>query len=241
MIAAGEQEYKHRFWIFGGIFWLSFSLYLFDHQNAGVALALAAARLQHRAMIGSDVRITFIAGALLTLVAAALRTWATGYLRPEIMVDGKVHSSRLVADGPYRFVRNPLYLGNMILAVGFAVMASRLGAIVMIAAHVIFLLRLIGREERELTVGQGAAYADYVRAVPRLVPALTPQVAPAGHPFSLGAGMLGEGFFWGMALSVVVFAATISLVWFYATLFGAFAIYFACLPIIKKRWAGRDS
>ncbi len=241
MFAAGEQEYKHRFWIFGGIFWLSFSLYMVDHQNAGVALALVIARLQHRALSNSDIRMLFAAGAMLTLLAAALRTWATGYLRPEIMVDGKVHSSRLVADGPYRFVRNPLYLGNMILAVGFAVMASRVGAIVLIAAHAVFLLRLIGREEREMTIGQGEAYAEYVRAVPRLVPALTPRVAPAGHPFSLGAGLLGEGFFWGMALSVVVFAATVSLVWFYATLFGAFAIYFACLPIIKRRWAGKES
>jgi len=71
--------------------------------------------------------------------------------------------------------------------------------------------------------------------VPRLVPALTPQVAAAGHPFSLGAGLLGEGFFWVMALSVVVFAATLRLTWFYVTLAAAFAIYFACLPIIKKR------
>ena len=233
--AAGEQEFKFRFWIFGGIYWLSFLLYVFDPKNAGFALGQAIAKLRHCAPGGSDVHAVFFAAALLALLAAALRTWATGYLRPEIVVDGTVHSSRLVADGPYRFVRNPLYLGNMLLAVAFAAMASRLGAVALVAGHALFLPRLIAREEQALTAGHREAYAAYFRSVPKLVPALSPRVAASGHPFSLSAGLLGEGFFWGMALSVTVFAVTASLKWFYATLALAFAVYFACLPVIKKR------
>jgi protein-S-isoprenylcysteine O-methyltransferase Ste14 len=234
MFAAGETEFKYRFWIFGGIYWLSFSLYMMDRKNSAVALAQAVARLQHRTASGAEISAIFFAGALLALMAAALRTWATGYLRPEVMVDGAVHSSRLVADGPYRFVRNPLYLGNMLLALGFSVMASRLGAIALIAGHAFFLPRLIAREERELAAGQGEAYAAYLRAVPRFIPSFSPRVVVAGNPFSLGAGLLGEGFFWGMASSVVVFALSGKLIWFYVTLALAFAIYFACLTVIKK-------
>jgi protein-S-isoprenylcysteine O-methyltransferase Ste14 len=233
--AAAEQEFKFRFWIFGGIYWLSFLLYVFDPRNAGFALGQAIAKLRHSALGRSDVHAVFFAAALLALLAAVLRTWATGYLRPEIVVDGTVHSSRLVADGPYRFVRNPLYLGNMLLAVAFATMASRLGAVVLVAGHALFLPRLIAREEQALTAGHREAYAAYFRSVPKLVPALSPRVAASGHRSSLSAGLLGEGFFWGMALSVTVFAVTASLKWFYATLALAFAVYFACLPVIKKR------
>ncbi len=235
MRPAGEQEFKFRFWIFGCIYWLSFLLYMFDPKNAGFALAQATAVLRQRAPSGSDVHAVFFAAAVLALLSAALRTWATGYLRPEIMVDGTVHSARLVADGPYRFVRNPLYLGNLLLAVAFAPMASRLGAVVLVAGHAFFLPRLIACEEQALAAGQGETYAAYSRSVPRLVPALSPCVASSGHPFSWSAGLLGEGFFWGMALSVTVFAVTAKLKWFYGTLLLAFAVYFACLQVIKKR------
>lgn len=235
MFAASHAEFKHRFWVIAGLYWLSFSLYVIDHQNLSWVLAQKLAHLQHREPARGAVMLLIAAGAALSLLAAALRTWATGYLRPEVMVDGEVHSSRLVADGPYRWVRNPLYLGNMVMAVGFAMMASRVGALVLIVGHGVFLLRLIGREERELMAGQGESYAVYVKAVPRLLPALTPRVPAARHPFSLGAGLLGEAFFWGLALTETVFAATLKVSYFYMTLALAFVTYFACLLIIRRR------
>ena len=60
----------------------------------------------------------FASGAALVFVAALLRTWATAYLRTEIVHDAPQHAEALVADGPYRYVRNPLYLANLPLIAG---------------------------------------------------------------------------------------------------------------------------
>lgn len=45
---------------------------------------------------------------MLVGAAAEIRTWATAYLGSEIVFDLNLHTNRLVADGPYRYVGNPL-------------------------------------------------------------------------------------------------------------------------------------
>jgi hypothetical protein len=37
MFAASNFEFKYRFWIFGGLFWIAFATYSIDHQTSGVA------------------------------------------------------------------------------------------------------------------------------------------------------------------------------------------------------------
>ena len=116
-------------------------------------------------------------------IAAFLRTWATAYLRTEVVHDASQHSEALVADGPYRYVRNPLYLANLPLIAGVGFMASRLGWFVMVAGMWLFCYRLILREEDGLRATQGESYRAYLNAVPRLWPALRPRVpAGAGEP-----------------------------------------------------------
>src|SRR5205823_5831012 len=78
----------------------------------------------------------FAVGASFTVLAALIRTWATAYLDTSVVHDSQLQTEALVASGPYRYVRNPLYLGGLLLAVGFALVASRLGAIVILAGNV---------------------------------------------------------------------------------------------------------
>jgi protein-S-isoprenylcysteine O-methyltransferase Ste14 len=149
-------------------------------------------------------------GAALSLLAALVRTWAAAYLRSDIVHDWNLHGEGLVADGPFRHVRNPLYLGGVLLAIGFGMAASRVGFVVMVAGLTLFYFRLILREESLLTQTQGASYARYLEAVPRLIPCITPRVASGGLAPRWGQAFLGETFMWFFSLALVIFAATLN-------------------------------
>ena len=112
MGGATDFEFRQRFWIIGGIFCVAFATYGIDHQIAGVTLVDWVAKLNGTTGTNSTYRLIFAVAAFFLISAALLRTWATAYLNAEVMVDRQLHTSRLVADGPYRYVRNPLYLGT---------------------------------------------------------------------------------------------------------------------------------
>jgi protein-S-isoprenylcysteine O-methyltransferase Ste14 len=115
-LAAGDLEYRIRPWIIAAIFFAAFQLYQWDHVSAAEALARLLTRT------GGDVGVTqkliFWIGAAAALAAAAVRTWAAAYMSSSVVHDPRVHDSRLVADGPYRYLRNPLYLGMILIAFG---------------------------------------------------------------------------------------------------------------------------
>jgi hypothetical protein len=64
-------------------------------------------------------------------------------LQTEIVHDTAQHSDALVADGSFRYTRNPLYLANLPMAVGIGVLASVSGFIFLVQANWIFVYRLI--------------------------------------------------------------------------------------------------
>src|ERR1700758_925320 len=125
-------------------------------------------------------RVVYCIGAGIVFVGAFLRTWGTSYLKAEVMSDSKLHTERIVADGPYRHAPPPLYLGNIVMTPGVGVSMSPSGAIFSVAGMFLFLLRLTLREEAELRAAQGEPYEAFCKAVPRLFPALRPRVPSAG-------------------------------------------------------------
>jgi len=232
---ASNLEFRYRFWIIAAIFWVGFSLYAIDHKNSGHALAQSLGHLHGATNSSLDHRLIFGVAALIAILASAIRTWGTAYLRPEVMVSMRLHSARLVADGPYRFVRNPLYLGNILIALAMGLMASRLGLAVLVVGNAIFVYRLILREEANLEATQGDSYRAYCVAVPRLIPALHPRVPTAGGVPDFWAGLLGELFFWTFTASLVVFAVTMNQSLYYWVLGSALLVYLISLFAIKRR------
>src|SRR6201987_1005270 len=111
-------------------------------------------------------RAAIAIGALLVFLSAAIRTWGAAYLRTDVVHDTAQHSEALVADGPFRYVRNPLYFANLPMAAGIGVLASRSGFVLLVLANWIFVYRLIFREEKALRINQGEFYLAYCRAVP---------------------------------------------------------------------------
>ncbi len=76
-----------------------------------------------------------------------------------------------VAAGPYRYVRNPMYIGGFLVLAGFG-LAMRSGAVVLFSAvwFALFQIFVIYIEEPGLRARFGDAYDRYSRAVPRWIP-----------------------------------------------------------------------
>jgi protein-S-isoprenylcysteine O-methyltransferase Ste14 len=227
-------EFRWRFFLIGGAFGLGFFLYAVDPRNAGVALVAALGAAGDRALL----RTIFVTGAIVATLAALLRTWASAYLSGAVVHDRDLHSGRLVADGPYRHVRNPLYVGIFLLGVGEAPIASRLGGLVMVSALGLVCWRLIGREEAELAARLGEAYRAYTARVPRLWPAIAPRVGGAGHRPDWRDGIVTELYFWAFAIASWVFAWTLDGGDFLRITAVGIAVYWP-VALLQKRRAAR--
>ncbi|HEY6945985.1 MAG TPA: isoprenylcysteine carboxylmethyltransferase family protein [Candidatus Acidoferrum sp.] len=201
---ATEFEFRHRSVLNLIHFWIAFQLYSVDHAN--IVWAFVQWNNPHGAFMA---RIVFGSAALLLGLAAAVRTWAAAYLRSDVVHDAALHTETLVADGPYRHVRNPLYLGTFLMSVGLGFLASRAGFVILAAGAAIRILRLIGREEAELEKQEGEGFREFCRRVPRLLPSLRPRVPPAGLKAQWGQAFRGEAFMWGFFLTMVGFTITL--------------------------------
>jgi len=235
MMPASDFEFKYRFWIFGALFWISFATYSVDHLNIVQSVVDPIAHRHGTPAPDWVYHAIFAAGALFCIACASIRTWGTAYLNAAVMVDKRLHTARLVADGPYRYVRNPLYFGNILLAIGFGFMASRMGFVILVLGMIVFDYRLILREEAGILASQGESYRAYCHTVPRLLPALRPKLPSAGATANWTDGFLGEAFMWVMAASVAAFAITLSLKIFWIVLASAFVVYAICYAVIRKR------
>jgi protein-S-isoprenylcysteine O-methyltransferase Ste14 len=114
---------------------------------------------------------SLIGGAAIAAIGVAMRAAASGYI---------TKNAALTTTGPYAHTRNPLYLGSIVIAAGFAVAARSwwvvLGMVVLFAA---IYLPVIRAEEVFLR-SQFPEYADYARRVPRLLPRLRRAQAGGG-------------------------------------------------------------
>jgi protein-S-isoprenylcysteine O-methyltransferase Ste14 len=208
---ATEFEFRRRFWFIMAIYAVGFSFYAVDQLNAAQALVeIISGHSIQSAADRHHLQAIFGLGAVFAALAALIRAWAAAYLHSGVVHDSELHAERLVADGPYRYVRNPLYLGAELLAIGFGLLASRSGCVLIVVGHAIFYARLIGREEAALLETQGDSYRQYLNAVPAFIPSLTPRLPPGGKHPRWGQGFLGEMFLFLFAASIAAFSLTLS-------------------------------
>jgi len=108
---------------------------------------------------------SILLGSIAVIAGILVRASASGHLNK---------NESLATSGPYAYSRNPLYLGSLILALGFAVAAlSWCVAVLLAVIFAAIYMPVIQAEETFLrtTFPQFAAYS---REVPRLIPRLTP-------------------------------------------------------------------
>ena len=139
------------------------------------------------------------------IAGAALRTWGAAYLGAEVVSSGVMQAGDgIVKDGPYGYLRNPLYLGLFLHTFAVALLMSRIGAIFSLVAVAVLSVRLILAEEAFLQGKLGASYAAYCGMVPRLVPAVRRKVAATGAAARWPQALLGEIYFWGVAIALSI-------------------------------------
>lgn len=137
--------------------------------------------------------ISMAGGGLLLLAGELLRFWGVAYAGPLTRVTGSVGAPELVVTGPFAYVRNPLYVGNIVMYAGIGIMANALFPWLVLAALAYFVFQyamIVSLEEEFLARQFGASYEEYRKRVPRFLPAFRSPPAVSGsrqHPDWKGA------------------------------------------------------
>jgi protein-S-isoprenylcysteine O-methyltransferase Ste14 len=149
----------------------------------GLLLTIPAALL---AVFGRPSATSVALGLPVAIAGELVRCWAVGYSGVTTRGD-RVEAPRLVTAGPYAYVRNPLYVGNFITALGFAVaytgknaFGAKLGLIGgSLAAMAAVYRTIVPHEEAFLRSEFGEAFDRYCESVPPVIPLSQP--APGGE------------------------------------------------------------
>jgi len=151
-------------------------------------------------------------GFAVALFGEYLRFWGVSWAGSETRTTGGAGGTFLIISGPFAYVRNPLYVGNILLYVGIGIMSMALFPYLQIAALIFFSLQyhFIVLEEEGYLVDEFGDYDEYCKQVPRFFPRLTPYKNSAVEqpPFSIKAGLRSEQrslqAFIGVSLAIVI-------------------------------------
>lgn len=207
-----DLTFRLRYWLHVLIYAAAFAITWAIPRGAGsqrMWLALPAAiSASLRTTLPNAIVVVTVLAVLLAFMGAFLRVWGTAYLGAGVVSSPKLDGHALASAGPFRYVRNPLYLGTCLHTLALTLLLSRAGALFAVAG--IFSLQglLVASEERYLPTRLGDAYASYVRAVPRFIPRLRPAPKVIGAKANWPGAVVAETYMWGTALSFAIFAST---------------------------------
>lgn len=188
-------------------FWAPWTRYGDVAPDTTAWLALSAIIARWRLLpLQTATQVVTLAAILLAFAGAALRIWGTAYLGASVVHAGSMKAGGVMASGPYRYLRNPLYLGTWLLSLAVSILMPPSGAIVFLVALGLFYLRLILGEESYLTQQLGEPYLEYRRRVPRLFPSLRPRVDAAAATPHWIEGVLAEVYALGYAFCLTALA-----------------------------------
>lgn len=150
--------------------------------------------------------LLLVVAALIAAKAVLLRVWGTAYLGAGTVNSVSMVAGKMMADGPYRFVRNPLYIGLWCMVIGSAFLMPVSGALFAAILITIFAFRLTLGEEAFLKTQLGEPYLAYLRAVPRFVPRFRNAPVPTGAKPHWLRSLLAELTPVGVLVAIAVYA-----------------------------------
>ena len=146
-------------------------------------------------------------GFFIAALGEAVRFWAAGHL---------LKTKELITSGPYRYTRNPLYLGRFLILTGLCVMCSLpyyANWILLFGGYALFFFYYMPRKERvepaRLRAIHGDAYDRYFKAVPALFPTFSPYASASNLGWSSDRMIRNRE--WWMVVGIV--AITLFLLW----------------------------
>jgi protein-S-isoprenylcysteine O-methyltransferase Ste14 len=107
-------------------------------------------------------------GAILVVPGLLVRAVASGHVRK---------NESLATSGPYAYTRNPLYLGSLLIGVGFAVAAQSWWVVVVLVVMFFVIYLPVIRDEEAFLRQKFSEFDEYARRVPRIFPRFSPRDA----------------------------------------------------------------
>jgi len=157
--------------------------------------------------------LTLVIGFAIALLGELIRFWGVSWAGSETRTTGSVGGTFLIISGPFAFVRNPLYVGNILIYVGLGIMSFAWFPYLQIFAILFFLFQyyfIVKEEEKYLRERFKEEYKDYCKNVPPFFPRVTPYKNQnvTQPPFSAAAGLRSETrslqAFLGISLLLVI-------------------------------------
>lgn len=144
---------------------------------------------------------TLLWGSLVVLLGEFGRTWASGYIDKD---------AKLATAGPYAFTRNPLYVSNLTMFLGFCVMSNHLyAAMVGLLIFTWIYLVIIDIEARRMVHLFGEDYVHWAVHVPLFIPRLTPwaERTRKAYSFALMLQHMEHKHWLGVVVGLAIFYA----------------------------------
>ncbi len=119
---------------------------------------------------------TLLAGFPIAVLGLALRAWAAGHLRK---------NERLTMTGPYAFVRNPLYIGTLLTAIGCTIAAARSDLSLLVGIVFLFVYLPVMEQEEQHLANLFPEFQEYAARVPQLLPRVPASMPPQGFSWQV--------------------------------------------------------
>lgn len=141
--------------------------------------------------------LSIIIGLILVIIGESFRFWGVVYAGSATRTTSKVGAKELIVSGAFAHLRNPLYLGNILIYIGIGIMSMSLFPYLQIIALLYFIFQyhlIIAEEESFLIEAFGEKYKRYKESVPKLLPRIKPYVSEEAihQPLKFKSGLKSE-------------------------------------------------
>jgi protein-S-isoprenylcysteine O-methyltransferase Ste14 len=137
------------------------------------------------ALLGTTTLPAFILGTILVIIGESVRLWASGHVKKNKI---------LATDGPYAFVRHPLYVGNILVLLGFSIASMLWWSYVLMAFLLWFYYPpAIAYEDNKLHNIFGEQWESWSRDIRALIPTFKPKPSQGSTEWSFKQSLMQNG------------------------------------------------